>query len=410
MIDRPRNARQLLHRVLDTPQLVDAVRSLDPRALGALVERLGVEDAGEIVALATADQLLHMFDEQLWTSAAPGEEERFDPDRFATWLEVMLEAGEAPVCGRLAELPEELVIAAFHSQMLVLDMNELGVQMAYASRDDAEATERLLETGLSQELGEYLLLAKRRTGWDAVIAALTALDRDHHDLLGRILSRCCAASSAHIEDAGGLWEVLSAGEVIDSDAAADREDRRARQGYVSPSSAASFLALARAGDPAAVAASGGRDPVTRAYFRELEARPARAAAAAAGSGEGRAVRPLLETLRRFGVVDRDAPPLLPGRAADPFRSAMAELLERDPDTHAARMGELAYLANVLVAGASVDGRRYLPGEAAKAAVDVCAEGLAFLLSRGSGRERKAIDVLARRGADELFRIGWRLRA
>jgi hypothetical protein len=408
MIKNRQSDSNLLMRVLDTPELVIAVQSLEPAALGALVDRLGVEDAGEIVSMATAEQLLHMFDEFLWESDAPGRDERFDPERFAVWLEVLLEAGDFFAAERLTELPEELVIAAFHSQMLVLDMNELGVQMAYARRDDVELTERLLETGLCQELGEYLLLAKRHDGWDAVVSVLTALDRDHHDLLERILSRCCAASSAYIEDMGGLYEVLTSEEMLESDAAADREDRRARQGYISPSSAASFLALARTGDLEAVAAERARDPVTRAYFRELDLRPA---ARSGAIGKESAQRPLLETLRDCGVVAGDAlPPLLPGGAVDPFRGAMAALLEKDPERHAARMAELAYLANVLVAGASIDGRRYLPMEAAKTAVDVCAAGLAYLTSGGRSRAKDPVEILSRNGADKLFRIGWRLRS
>src|SRR5574340_561157 len=55
------------------------------------IERVGLEDAGELMALATTEQLLHVFDETLWTSAAPGRDERLDPERFAVWLEVMLE-------------------------------------------------------------------------------------------------------------------------------------------------------------------------------------------------------------------------------------------------------------------------------------------------------------------------------
>jgi hypothetical protein len=409
MAKRHEDGRNLLARVLDTPDLVVAVQSLEPSALGALVERVGLEDGGEIMALASAEQLLHMFDELLWESDAPGVDERFDPARFAVWLEVMLEAGDVFAAERLTELPEELVIAAFHSQLLVIDMNELGVQMSYARRDDAEATERLLECGLSQEIGEYLLLSKRYDGFDAVVAVLTALDRDHHDLLERVLERCCAASAAFIEDNGGLYEVLSSEEMLAADAAADREDRRARLGFVSPSSAAAFLKLAALDDPDAVASSRSRDAVTQAYFRELEARAVGAARPRAAGGEGRAASELVGTLRELGVVKGEAPPLLTGGLADPFRGAMIALSQRSPEKHAARMAELAYLANVLSSGASLDGRRYLPLEAATTAVDVCAEGLEYLVARGRLREKEPVEILSRIGADKLFRIGWRLR-
>jgi hypothetical protein len=243
-----------------------------------------------------------------------------------------------------------------------------------------------------------------------VISVLTALDRDHHDLLERLLSRCCAASEAYIEDNGGLCELLSSEEMLETDAAADREDRRARKGFISPSSAASFLSLAKKSDLSALVASKTRDPVTKAYFRELETRPlASVRAKTDEKTPAPSPIPLLETLRDFGVVADAAPPLLPNGAVDPFRGAMAALLERNPEKHASRMAELAYVANVLIVGASIDGRRYLPVEAAKTAVDICAAGFERLAGESAGDEKR-VDVLSRTGADKLFLIGWRLRA
>lgn len=60
------------------------------------------------MALATTEQLRQVFDEDLWASAGPGLDPTLDPQRFALWLEVMLEAGEAATAAQLAELPEEL--------------------------------------------------------------------------------------------------------------------------------------------------------------------------------------------------------------------------------------------------------------------------------------------------------------
>ena len=44
---------KLLARVLETPNLAAQVRALPGPALGKLIERVGLEDAGELVALAT---------------------------------------------------------------------------------------------------------------------------------------------------------------------------------------------------------------------------------------------------------------------------------------------------------------------------------------------------------------------
>jgi NAD(P)-dependent dehydrogenase (short-subunit alcohol dehydrogenase family) len=53
---------------------------------------------------------------------------------------------------------------------------------------------------------------------------------------------------------------------------------------------------------------------------------------------------------------------------------MRVLAEKDAAVFAARSEEIAYLANVLVAGASIDGRRYRPAEAVREAVEVVQSG------------------------------------
>src|SRR5205807_9862992 len=127
IVRRPPGARMLLARILDDPQLVRTVQALEPRALGRLIDHVGLEDAGELVALATTEQLQRIFDDDLWRAAKPGQpgqEERFDSRRFAQWLEVMLEAGERFAAEKLTELPEELVALALHRQALVINLDE----------------------------------------------------------------------------------------------------------------------------------------------------------------------------------------------------------------------------------------------------------------------------------------------
>jgi hypothetical protein len=77
----------------------------------------------------------------------------------------------------------------------------------------------------------------------------------------------------------------------------------------------------------------------------------------------------------------------------------------EPEVRAQRFEELAYLANVLTAGATIEGRRYRPLEAAEAAVALCDRGLEHLCG---GHVARACERLSRDGADKLFRIGWRL--
>ena len=175
------SSSQLLARILETPNLAEQVQALPPAMLGHLIGQVGVEDAGELVALATTEQLAEVFDEDLWKSDRPGEDHQFDADRFLVWLEVMLEAGDAFVAEKLFELPEDLVTLAFHRHVLVLHVEELMAELR--DGDDADATEKALASCLSEELDEYQLISRHHEGWDNVLAAILALDRDHHDHL-----------------------------------------------------------------------------------------------------------------------------------------------------------------------------------------------------------------------------------
>src|SRR5262245_11477397 len=117
---------RLLEHVLENAALVRAVRELPPAAPGTLIDAIGLEDSGELVALATTNQLEHVFDEDLWRAERAGDDPRFDPARFGTWLQVLLEAGEKAVVDRMTELPLDFVIFAVSRLVLVVDMDRLG--------------------------------------------------------------------------------------------------------------------------------------------------------------------------------------------------------------------------------------------------------------------------------------------
>jgi hypothetical protein len=399
--------KDLLRRVLEAPQLVETIRALPPRVLGHVVDRIGLEDSGEILALSTSEQLLHVFDESLWTDEAPGRDERLDPERFAVWLEVMLEAGDSFVSARLRELPEEAISAAFFGQILVLDLESLESNIVNAGIDEGTLTEKALDSCLCQDFDDYMLISRRHDGWDAVLTALLALDRDDHEYAQQILARCHHASTEYIEDNGTLYDVLTSAEMLEADAAAEREDRRARQGFVAPSAAASFLKLASTTDLSNIVASNQQDPITRMHFRNLEAK------AIPPTPQAKPERPsadsLLGVLRETGIIESAAPLALPAAPDDnPLRQAMAALMEHQPALYGQRMEELAYVANILVAGASRDGRRYRPAEAAEMAIELCNEGLIHLLETLNARNFE--EILAQHGVDKLFRVGWHLRS
>jgi hypothetical protein len=413
-----------------TPPHQLLARSLEARALGKLIDHVGLEDCGELVSLATTDQLRQVFDEDLWRSEQPGKDETFDAGRFALWLEIMLEAGEDLAARKLAELDEDLLTLALCKRILVIDIDELAVTMSESERSsDLDLADKALESCLYHELEEYRLIARDEERWDAILSALVALDKEHHELLRRLLERCCAISTEYIEDNGGLYDVLTSGEMLESDLGAEREDRREQEGFVAPSSAASFLSLGRVTARQELAGATGADPVSRAFAPARALRALRAGGADSRRTPGRpAAEPqpqrddpeaagLVRLLREADVLPEPrALALLEAPAGDSARllpPAIVALRERDPALYAERLRELAYLANVLLAGCGLDGRRFRAVEAAEAVVATCSLGLDHLLEAepaGRRKERagRAVAILASEGAVKLFLLGWNL--
>jgi hypothetical protein len=399
----------LLSRLLEAPELAAAVQGLSAPVLGRLIDRVGLEDAGEIVALASTEQLTDLFDEDLWRAERPGADEVFDPDRFALWLEVMLEAGDDFTARRVTELDPDLLTLALCQLVLVVDSQRLGAQLAEAPEEELRV-DKALESSLTEELGNYLLVARKPDAWDAVFTVLVALDRDHHDFLEGLLDRASYICNEEVEDTGGLYQVLSAAETLVEDAGGARQDRRAQVGFVAPADARAFLALAAQSSPRQILDGPAEDPLTRTYFRSYQ-RPAPAASSGARSpvaatvdDRAAAVSPqtarLTELLLDVQLLTAPAQPAS-ASARDPFTAAMTALGRRDPALHQQRLRELNYLANLLISGAGIEGRRLRPVEAGELVLEICRLGLGHL-------DRTGPPDLERTTVVQAFRLGWSL--
>ena len=429
-LNRPRvpSSTDLLLRILERPALVAAVRELPGAVLGKLIDCIGLEDAGELVALATTAQLERVFDDDLWRAERAGGDETFRPERFALWLRVMLDAGEELLVQRLCELPQELLALAVHRLVLVLDMDVVAQQLAPGD-EEAEALAQALETSVVEEWEEFRLVARDPDLWDDVWGALLSLDRDHHDRLRELLAECCAVSTEYISGQGGLFQVLTAAETLDSDVAAARDDRRVAEGFVSPADARAFLELARRG-------GGGdaRDPITRAYFRGLapnegakqEPRKAQksdkrrnsdtALAAEADVGDLVALLQEAEVIAPLPIqpptallpaAEEKAAAAKPHLVAPLFEQAMTDLRQHDPALFSERTRELGYLVNVWIAGGVRGGRRPRPVEALETVLKTCEAGMRTRLAAERVTPEQALAVLMRTPADTLFRRGFR---
>jgi len=379
-------SRSLVDVLLDDAELVTAVRELEPQLLGALVRHVGLEDSGELLSLATPDQLRGLADDDLWRSDEAGREEVLDADRFAVWVEVLLDAGPRVAADALAALDEDLLAHALAQHMIVLDLDRLAPIMSAGYRgdrfDDDDLAEKLLETTLSHELDELLLLSVRYRGWDAIVDAIHELDRRDHGLVRRILDRICDASMERVAD-DGLYDVLTEAERLAEDARGARDDRRERRGFVAPADARAFLALAETRPEDA-----GNDPVSRSYFRHYEPVPL--------TREGVSAARLTSLLRDRGVAPTPRMLAETSEQQSPARAALAALRQSDPVLHGQRLSELVYLANVLSAARSMDGD---PIDQ----VDAVSEVLTFV---DAGIDEAPDDAVRRQSLVRLFAIGW----
>jgi hypothetical protein len=423
-------ARPLLARILDTPHLAQVIPRLQPELVYRMIQRCGLEDCGDLIALVTPAQLTSVLDLDLWRHHRPGAEEQFDADRFGVWLEVLVDAGAAFAAQKVAELDVDMMIAAFGQHVRVFDS---AAAAPYTTTDGDEC-----ETGLvpedvpACEVGGYTLVPRRAASWDAVVAVLVALDAEHGAYFHRLMAGCRGQSNSRPE-VDGLDDLLTEPEQVLFDLASSRERRRAEQGYVTPLQARAFLQSARqiALGPDSTSPD---SPIAVAYLREIRELAGNEPAASAESGqtpasdatkaedETAAVAAMVDLLAEAGVLPQKPRALLAGQGDE--RSTLTRIQaqlqfvsERDAAAYARRSEELGYLANVIVAGCSIQGRSFTPQEASDAAAAICNLGLenwprhwasaSGERSSASGdRATLAEDFLIAQDLIAVFQVGW----
>ena len=265
------------------------------------------------VSSATPQEVASVLDHYLWRPAAAGRDDRFDGQRFASLIELLMAEGEDVAARVVADLDPNLAIAGLSGFVRVFDPGVLPSGSA---------------AHLECEVGGYLVRARTAQAWDAIVGLLVTLADDRPESF-HALMRGCRRLSNSTPESDGLDELMLAPEQLTHDVSIAREHRRAQQGYLAAGDARAFLHLAR--QPPSTDSSS-IDAIVASYFRAL---------GDAGPQNGK------------GLVLRNA-----DEAAD-----------------FARNRELAFLANVLVAGCSVYSRAFTAQEAWTAASGICNLGL-----------------------------------
>jgi len=390
-MSRPvRDERGLLDRILSTPDVALVIPHLQPEVLHRVIQSCGLEDCSELVAMATPEQLQRVFDLDLWRASEPGLDERFDADRFGIWLDVLMESGAAIAAEKVAAMDADLVTAALAQHLRVFDVASVS---SYESLDGDVIEQRHRHIEADCEIGGYLIEARRTGSWDSIVSLLLALDADHPDYFHRMMSECRRLSHDGFE-LDGLNDLLDDRAQDMFELAVDRDQRRETQGYLAPAEARAFLESARrlhisnAPSPPA-------NPLAHAYFRAMkpvappegnvndpaDLLPAASAAEAESPEISERVAAIVDALRDARVLTPQPRALL-GPSEDEKTPRLTRIeaylqaaLDLSPVVYARRTEELAYLANALVAGCSMQARRIGEREASDAVLAVCNLGL-----------------------------------
>jgi len=379
----------LLERIAATAPLAQLVPSLPPEVLHRVIEHCGLEDCGELVALATPGQLAHVLDRDLWPADLPGLDERFDAARFGTWLEVLIELGAPDAARTLASMDPELVVAGFAAHVRAFDP---GSVTPYTTTDGELAGGfQAVDDAVSREIGGCVVLARRLDAWDAVCEALLALADERPDAFGRVISGCIALSDDGAED-DGLDDLARGRHQHLFDVALGREERREASGFVQPGPARAFLRAARCLD-VHVGAPPRPDPIVRAHLAAIEP--------ASGPAGRVDTSPVLDLLLDAGVLAPPPRALLAAPEGHEDRLGrihawLAAVHLRDPLAYAARHAELTFLGNAILAGCSIDARAFTAQEASDAALATCNLGLEHWPRRWPAPE----DLVS------VFQVGW----
>lgn len=231
----------------------------------------------------------------------------------------------------------------------------------------------------------------------------------------------------------GLDDLLHKGDQSLFDLEAGRERRREKQGYVTPAQARAFLQMARELrlDSEAMPTA---NPLTQAYFRAINETPtadansvsSTAGFLAAGSETPPALPPILdgpaesvgavyELLLDAGIISHTPRALLTGsKERAPRLNEIKTRLEFPHDqnhpVYLARNEELAYLANVLMAGCSIQARPFTVQEASDAVSAICNLGLENWPPHWLPANATVLSIsfLITHDLISVFQVGWKI--
>jgi len=426
----------LLQKLQSSPQLPALIQKLEPPALHKLIQHIGLKDSGDIIALATTDQIRQVLDIELWKNRKPGTAETLDSDQFLSWLAVWNEIGTDFTATKLYELGDDFLVLCLANVVMVADMSVIGLSDAELDFDNLGITNTDLDPWeaiipgsalpvCSQDFGNFGVLGSDIDQWDTILSALNSLWSEQPEFMLRVLRRCCFERSILSEDTSEN----DAKRVLHQDMAQVRESKRERQGFVTPLNASIFLIQAKSSGLEALCAQKEYDLNTRKHFKlatgaqqvenqQLLGHESELDATHTGEEDLRELEKLESVLVDADIIRKSKTPLLlqtPAREEfsidkSSLQDVLNNLAETNPEALSARLNEIIYMSNILMTGAEFRGGRFLEAEAAKAVMGNCSLGLDYLVStqpEGKGDTSRE-HLLSEPGLVQAFQVGYHL--
>ncbi|WP_434629635.1 DUF6178 family protein [Chromobacterium sp. CV08] len=416
-----RGGSELIRQISGSPQLATYIQELPAYTLNKLIETVGLEDCQEILALVSAEKLKEVLDISLWHGQGLGQREELDIDQFMRWIETLRE-DEDRLAPRLIALGEDFIVVCLARLISVVD------RTVATPEDDG---------GIS--IDNYQVFPKIEKHWHVVVEMLLNLSRHAAEFLLRVLERCNFTPSASRQSQEEDGEEA---ELLEEDITGDRVASRSASGYVDPVSATLFLMSAKT-QPLASLLDQRRYDVNTADFlgkqrqrlaqtfsgRPADARRPPLLPAAENPVSGQSPAGETENREAFAALDailRNAGVFAPaqsetrllaseaGQQRSPASSLLKTALSRLPaDIASDRMAELAYLSNIMMSGATVQGKAIHEAEAAQIVGATSNLGACYLAGTAGEDAAGAVvrlqhDLEAEPGIVRLFQIGYQL--
>ncbi|GEM_PF-5522492 len=399
--------------ILKNTTLATQVKSLPLGVITKLVEHVGLEDAGPIIALTTTEQFQAIVDSDMWALQMGGVEEGFSSERFLTWIEVLSELGDKSAAEKLMALDDDLLTTALSETLQVFDTEELSSVASLNEDSFGFSIEAHLKRSEYVDIDRYVIVFKKSQSSTALSDILIAWSGIDHSHFCSILDRCVLYTLDHSTemDISSIERQSTARE----DALDARNSRRTEIGYVSRSDALSFLNLARTRS-SIENYTGENNPIYRSYLRQYKSDQK-------DSFETLEIPEVLsqsilnlldevfkpETPNPQNILIDSKQPQTPTPDME-FSDLMLQLQQEYPTIYQSRLSELAFLGNTLIAGCSMNDRSLRAVESVQIAYSTCRLGIEHILSEGGLRwsNNAAANVLQGRDCITLFEVGWHL--